>query len=152
VNYARDSGAQSPELLVAISFPFFIAGHAVVLCSAVIAGVVCATVGSLLTAVPWLVSLSHHKNWVFTVAGVLIGANVLYVHVVAPRLRVSTLTCEQRDDSCTRAAPFQHCRSVDFGRDLRYRVFRGLCAGADSYVARQIGLGPRAASRSGALH
>jgi|SRR2546421_8739148 len=111
-----------------------------------------ATVGSLLTAVPWLVSLSHHKNWVFTVAGVLIGANVLYVHVVAPRLRVSTLTCEQRDDSCTRAAPFQHCRSVDFGRDLRYRVFRGLCAGADSYVARQIGLGPRAASRSGALH
>ena len=36
-----------------------------------------ATVGSLLTAVPWLVSLSHHKNWVFTVAGVLIGANVL---------------------------------------------------------------------------
>jgi len=77
-----------------------------VLCSAVIAGVVCATVGSLLTAVPWLVSLSHHKNWVFTVAGVLIGANVLYVHVVAPRLRVSTLTCEQRDDSCTRAAHF----------------------------------------------
>jgi|SRR5205807_1586366 len=65
-----------------------------------------ATVGSLLTAVPWLVSLSHHKNWVFTVAGVLIGANVLYVHVVAPRLRVSTLTCEQRDDSCTRAAHF----------------------------------------------
>jgi len=50
-----------------------------------------ATVGSLLTAVPWLVSLSHHKNWVFTVAGVLIGANVLYVHVVAPRLRVRPL-------------------------------------------------------------
>src|SRR5881275_356872 len=32
-----------------------------------------ATVATVLSSVPWLVSLSHHKVWVFAVAGVLIG-------------------------------------------------------------------------------
>src|SRR2546425_9213681 len=57
-----------------------------------------ATVGSLLTAVPWLVSLSHHKNWGFSVSGVLIWANVFFLDLVAPRLRGSTLTCGQPRD------------------------------------------------------
>jgi hypothetical protein len=35
--------------------------------------------------VPWLVTLSHHKNWVFSIAGVLIGSNLLYVYRLAPR-------------------------------------------------------------------
>lgn len=35
-----------------------------------------ATVASLLSAVPWLIMLSHHKNWVFAVSGLMIAGNV----------------------------------------------------------------------------
>jgi mercuric ion transport protein len=44
-----------------------------------------ATVTSLLSALPWLVTLSRHKNLVFLVAGLLIGGNFLYVYMLAPR-------------------------------------------------------------------
>jgi mercuric ion transport protein len=37
-----------------------------------------ATVASFLSALPWLVTLSHHKNWVFVIAGLLIAGNFLY--------------------------------------------------------------------------
>jgi mercuric ion transport protein len=46
-----------------------------------------ATVASFLSAVPWLVRLSHHKNWVFLISGTLIAGNVGYVYVLAPKLR-----------------------------------------------------------------
>src|SRR3954451_10577874 len=46
-----------------------------------------ATVASFLSALPWLVTLSHHKNWVFLVSGVLIAGNFVYTYVFAPRLR-----------------------------------------------------------------
>jgi mercuric ion transport protein len=46
-----------------------------------------ATVASVLTTVPWLVTLSHHKNWVFLISGLLIGGNFVYTYVVAPRIR-----------------------------------------------------------------
>jgi len=36
-----------------------------------------ATVATVLASVPWLVTLSHHKSWVFTVAGVLIALNFI---------------------------------------------------------------------------
>lgn len=48
-----------------------------------------ATVASFLSAAPWLVALSHHKKIVFAVAGVLIGANFVYVYWLAPRLKVT---------------------------------------------------------------
>ena len=38
-----------------------------------------ATVASFLSALPWLVALSHHKNWVFLIAGVLITGNFVYL-------------------------------------------------------------------------
>jgi hypothetical protein len=60
-----------------------------------------ATVASALSAAPWLVTLSRHKNWTFTIAGVLIAANVLYLRAIAPRL---TAACEVGDDACARAA------------------------------------------------
>ena len=60
-----------------------------------------ATVASALSAAPWLVTLSRHKNWTFTVAGVLIAANILYIRAIAPRLRAG---CEVGDDACARAA------------------------------------------------
>jgi mercuric ion transport protein len=34
-----------------------------------------ATVATVLSEVPWLVDLSHHKNWVFIGAGLLITSN-----------------------------------------------------------------------------
>jgi len=60
-----------------------------------------ATVASALSAAPWLVTLSRHKNWTFAIAGTLIAANFIYVRAVAPRLRAG---CELGDDSCVRAA------------------------------------------------
>ena len=52
-----------------------------------------ATVASFLSAVPWLVVFSHHKNWVFFVAGILIGGNFAYVYVLAPKLRSGGDAC-----------------------------------------------------------
>jgi mercuric ion transport protein len=44
-------------------------------------------VASLLSAVPWLVNLSRHKVWTFSIAGALIAASFVMTYVVAPRLR-----------------------------------------------------------------
>ena len=52
-----------------------------------------ATVASFLSAVPWLVVLSRHKAWVFSISGLLIVGNLIYVYVVAPRLRQQGLAC-----------------------------------------------------------
>jgi mercuric ion transport protein len=46
-----------------------------------------ATVASTLSALPWLVALSQHKNWMFTISGVLIAASFVNMYYVAPRLR-----------------------------------------------------------------
>ena len=48
--------------------------------------------------VPWLVTLSHHKNWVFALSGVLIGANLVYVYVLAPRVRARGDACSKDGD------------------------------------------------------
>jgi len=44
-------------------------------------------VASLLSAAPWLVSLSRHKIWTFSIAGTLIAASFVVTYVIAPRLR-----------------------------------------------------------------
>jgi mercuric ion transport protein len=44
-------------------------------------------VASLLSAAPWLVSLSRHKIWIFCIAGVLIGGSFVLTYAIAPRLR-----------------------------------------------------------------
>jgi len=46
-----------------------------------------ATVASLLSAAPWLVSLSRHKIWTFSTAGTLIAASFVVTYVIAPRLQ-----------------------------------------------------------------
>lgn len=45
------------------------------------------TVASLLSAAPWLVSLSRHKIWTFSIAGTLIALSFLMTYLIAPRLR-----------------------------------------------------------------
>src|SRR5271169_7106299 len=52
-----------------------------------------ATVATVLSEVPWLVSLSHHKHWVFIVAGLLITGNFVYVYGFAPKLQISSGAC-----------------------------------------------------------
>ena len=52
-----------------------------------------ATVASFLSAAPWLVALSHHKNWVFLVSGVLIVGNLIYTYALGPRLRAQGAAC-----------------------------------------------------------
>jgi mercuric ion transport protein len=44
-------------------------------------------VASLLSAAPWLVSLSRHKIWTFSIAGTLIAASFVMTYLIAPRLR-----------------------------------------------------------------
>src|SRR5947199_6824491 len=60
-----------------------------------------ATVASALSAAPWLVALSRHKNVTFLAAGVLIAANLLYVYGLAPRLRKQAEACAPGDEACT---------------------------------------------------
>ena len=54
------------------------------------------TVASLLSAAPWLVSLSRHKIWTFTIAGTLIAASFVMTYVIAPRLQQGEV-CEADD-------------------------------------------------------
>src|SRR3954469_13992855 len=56
-----------------------------------------ATVASVLSGAPWLVTLSRHKHWVFIVAGALISGNFAYIYVVAPRLQARTGACGPKD-------------------------------------------------------
>lgn len=44
-------------------------------------------VASLLTAAPWLVTVSRHKIWTFSIAGVLIAMSFVMTYLIAPRLR-----------------------------------------------------------------
>src|SRR5579862_8434886 len=53
-----------------------------------------ATVASVLSEAPWLVAMSHHKNWVFLVAGVLISGNFVYVYAIARRLQARAEACD----------------------------------------------------------
>jgi mercuric ion transport protein len=64
-----------------------------------------ATVASFLSALQWLVTLSHHKNWVFIVAGALIGGNFLYVYMLAPRWQARGGACPpDAPDACAIAS------------------------------------------------
>jgi len=43
-------------------------------------------VASLLSSAPWLVTLSRHKIWTFSIAGTLIAASFVMTYAIAPRL------------------------------------------------------------------
>ena len=64
-----------------------------------------ATVAGFLSAVPWLVTLSHHKNWVFLVSGILIGGNFVYTYALAPKLRPQGAACTpDAPEACEQAS------------------------------------------------
>jgi mercuric ion transport protein len=54
------------------------------------------TVASLLSAAPWLVSLSRHKIWTFSIAGILITMSFVMTYLITPRLRHGE-ACEADD-------------------------------------------------------
>jgi mercuric ion transport protein len=56
-----------------------------------------ATVASVLSEAPWLVTMSHHKHWVFIVAGLLISGNFVYVYRIAPKLQARAGACDPGD-------------------------------------------------------
>lgn len=59
-----------------------------------------ATVASMLSFMPWLVTLSRHKQWTFAVSGVLILASFVNMRYISPRIRAkqcnadNPLACE----------------------------------------------------------
>ena len=63
-----------------------------------------ATVASVVSAAPWLITLSRHKNWTFAIAGLLIAANFVYVFRVAPSLRAEAQACPVDEPSACGAA------------------------------------------------
>lgn len=65
-----------------------------------------ATGATVLSAVPWLVLLSQHKGWVFTIAGALIAFDFAYVYAISPRLRASSggTLCAPDNPSCEKSA------------------------------------------------
>jgi mercuric ion transport protein len=65
-----------------------------------------ATVATVVSEAPWLVDLSHHKNWVFIVAGLLITCNFAYVYAVAPKLQMRRGACGPNDPGCQTASRF----------------------------------------------
>jgi mercuric ion transport protein len=66
-----------------------------------------ATVASVLSEAPWLVTLSHHKQWVFLVAGSLISGNFAYVYLIAPKLQARKGSCDPNDPAvCQTASRF----------------------------------------------
>jgi mercuric ion transport protein len=61
-------------------------------------------VASLLSAAPWLVSLSRHKVWTFSIAGALIAASFVMTYVVAPRLSDGEACAADDPTACAEAS------------------------------------------------
>jgi hypothetical protein len=65
------------------------------------------TVASLLSAMPWLVALSHHKLAVFSTSGLLIAASFINMYAIAPRLQRQRRECPADDpNACEIASRF----------------------------------------------
>ncbi len=65
-----------------------------------------ATVASILSTAPWLVTLSRHKRWTFAVSGILIAFSFLMMYWIAPRIRARALACSPTDPACRTASRF----------------------------------------------
>jgi hypothetical protein len=62
------------------------------------------TVAAVVSAAPWMVTLSHHKGWVFAVAGSVIVGSQLYVRYAVPRLSGAGGACTRGLSRLTRVA------------------------------------------------
>jgi mercuric ion transport protein len=64
------------------------------------------TVASLLSAAPWLVSLSRHKIWTFSIAGTMISLSFLVTYFIAPRLRQGDACDADDPKTCAEVSRF----------------------------------------------
>ena len=62
-----------------------------------------ASVASMLSFMPWLVALSRHKQWTFTVAGLLIALSFVNTYYIVPRFRPADV-CDADGPSACRDA------------------------------------------------
>jgi mercuric ion transport protein len=60
-----------------------------------------ASVGSMLSVMPWLVVLSRYKVWTFSISGTLIVLSFMNMYYLAPRLGAG---CDPNDPSACRDA------------------------------------------------
>jgi len=63
-----------------------------------------ASVASMLSLMPWLVTLSRHKLWVFCISGALLVVSFLHTYLIAPKLQAQGEACAPDDLACSRAA------------------------------------------------
>jgi mercuric ion transport protein len=61
-----------------------------------------ASVASMLSFMPWLVTMSRHKQWTFTVSGVLIALSFVNMCYLSPRIRAKG--CNTDDPSACEEA------------------------------------------------
>jgi len=64
-----------------------------------------ASVASTLSTLPWLVTLSRHKQWTFAVSGTLIALSFLNMYYIAPRLTANACTPDS-PSACADASKF----------------------------------------------
>ena len=64
-----------------------------------------ASVASTLSALPWLVALSRHKQWTFAVSGALIALSFLNMYYLAPRLNAKACAPDN-PSACEDASKF----------------------------------------------
>lgn len=62
-----------------------------------------ASVASMLSFTPWLVTLSRHKQWTFALSGILIGLSFLNMYFIAPRIRAKQCGADD-PSSCEEAS------------------------------------------------
>jgi hypothetical protein len=58
------------------------------------------TLASLLSAMPWLVNLSRHKIWTFSISGVLITISFVVTYWLAPHLRTGEICDANNPAAC----------------------------------------------------
>jgi len=64
-----------------------------------------ASVASMLSLAPWLVTLSRHKSWTFGISGVLIAASFVNMYYIAPHLERQACSPEN-PDACEATSRF----------------------------------------------
>lgn len=64
-----------------------------------------ASVASTLSSLPWLVSLSRHKQWIFAISGVLVALSFLNMYYTVPHLKANACMPDNRS-ACADASKF----------------------------------------------
>jgi mercuric ion transport protein len=64
-----------------------------------------ASVATMLSFMPWLVTLSRHKQWVFAVSGTLIAASFVNLYYISPRFRAGQCSADH-PSACEEASKF----------------------------------------------